>query len=272
MTIISGFCNVFKADLIKYRKSIVPWITLLYPFFTVALITIINIGMNELPDRPLFDFSRNLLLVSSFFLPFYLSLLITQVNFTENRIQGWKLLYAQPVPRALILFSKVGIIFLCCVTAYLLTALFAVVSSEILGLHEGTALITALKADFVTPMVKLMLVYLSASLMMAMQFWLSLRFRNFIVPLGIGIAASILPIAIFIALGIAGLIQGQGGLTRILRIDPYTLPYSFSFNFGALADPDFLGEIPPVYLITSISLALIIYILSFIDHTRRNSV
>lgn len=266
-----SFIRVFMADLIKYRKSLVPWITLLYPLFTVALITIINIGMRDLPERPLFDFSRNLLLVGSFFLPFYLTLLITQVNFTENRTQGWKLMYAQPVPRAFFLLSKLRVIYLCCAITFLLIIVFAILSSSALGLYKGTPFSAAMKADFLPAMGKLLVVYLSASLMMSIQFYLSLRFRNFIVPLGIGIAASILPIAIFIALGIAGIIQGQGGLTQILRIDPYTLPFSFAFNFGALTDPYFLGEIPPFFIFTSVSVAVIIYIVSFIDHTRRNT-
>jgi len=267
----NNFSRVLQTDYLKYRKSLVPWITLFYPFLTVSLITIIYFGMEEVPDRPLFDFSRNLLLVASFFLPFYLALLITQINFTENRIQGWKILYAQPVPKAFFFLSKISVIFICSLATLMLFLIFSIISAKSLGLYTPGSFISDLSNNFFPAFLKLLVVYLSASLMMAIQFFLSVRFRNFILPMGIGIAAAILPIAIFITLGIAGIIQGQGGLAKILRIDPYTLPYSFTFDFGALVNPDYLGVIPKFYVIGSVLLAIVVYILTYIDHTRRNT-
>jgi lantibiotic transport system permease protein len=265
------FFRVIRTDIIKYKRSLVPWITVFYPAITVGLITIITIGTKEKPDQPLFSFCRNLLLVSSFFLPFYLTLLVTQINFTENRIQGWKLLFAQPVPKYIFLLSKITMILLCCTLSYFFMNVFTLISAKVLGLYAKEAFFDDVSANYLPPMLKLLIVYLSASLMIAIQFFLSLRFKNFILPLGIGIAASILPIAIFITLGIAGILQGPGGLTNILRFDPYTLPYSFTFDFGALIDPRFLGVIPEGFVIASVSAAVLIYIFTYLDHTRRNT-
>ena len=106
--------------------------------------------------------------------------------------------------------------------------------------------------------------------MMAIQYYLSVRLKNFIVPLGIGIAATILPIAVFITLGIAGIINSQQALTRILRFDPYTLPFSFVFDFEALSNEKFLGHTPPAFIAGSALLALVVLTAACIDQSRRN--
>ena len=94
--------------------------------------------------------------------------------------------------------------------------------------------------------------------------------KNFILPLGIGIAATILPIALFITLGIAGIVQEQAFLSKILRFDPYTLPYSFVFDISAVTNPRFLGQIPRTFIISSVVLAVLVFSLACLDQKNRN--
>lgn len=262
--------RILRTDCIKYRKSLVVWITVAYPLFAAAMVSVIYFGMKNVPDDPVFDFSRGILLVSSFFLPFYLVLLVTQVNYIENRNQGWKLMYSQPVPRAGFFISKILIILIAGMMAYMLIYLFSRIGLSIVHWRNSAFLLEDVHAKLKPAFLKLGEVYISASLMLAIQYYLSLCLRNFILPLGIGIAATILPIAIFITLGIAGIIQSQAALSTILRYDPYTLPYSFVFDFQSFTNERFLGEIPPVFIISSVGLALLVYILAFADQVHRN--
>jgi hypothetical protein len=163
-----SFIRVFIADLIKYRKSLVPWITLLYPLFTVALITIINIGMRDLPERPLFDFSRNFLWwVLSFYILSHT--LITQVNFLKTAHRDGTDV-CKPVRRAVFLLSKIRVFISCAITFLLIKYLLFChpqtwdCIKELLFLRNET--------DFSTAMGKLLVVYLSDSLMMSIQFYL----------------------------------------------------------------------------------------------------
>ncbi|MBN2482033.1 MAG: ABC transporter permease [Bacteroidales bacterium] len=267
---ISVFFRVLHTDYIKYRKSLVVWITVAYPLFASAMVSIIYFGMKNIPDNPVFDFSRGILLVASFFLPFYLVLLVTQVNYVENRNQGWKLLYAQPVHKASYFISKILIILFSVMIAYLLLYLFSLVGLKIVHWRNDAFILDNLHITLSPAFIKLLKVYASASLMLAIQYYLSLRLKNFILPLGIGIAATILPIAIFITLGIAGIIQSQAALSTILRYDPYTLPYSFVFDFAAFTNANHLGNIPSVFIYSSVGLGLLVYILAYTDQVRRN--
>lgn len=262
--------KVLHSDYIKYRKSLIVWITLIYPFCAAALVFIINFGMEDVPDNPIFEFSRALLLVSSFFLPFYLALLVTQINFTENRIEGWKLLYAQPVSRLAYFISKVLIILLACIAAYLLLYIFSLMALQVLHWHNSNIIIENIHENLKPAFLKIFEVFISASLMISIQYYLSLRLRNFILPLGIGIGATILPVAVFITLGIAGIIQSQEILSGILRYDPYTLPFSFVFDFAAFTNANYLGGIPSLYIFLSVGLACVVYILTYFDQRRRN--
>lgn len=259
-----------RTDLIKYKKSLAVWITLAYPFFTAILVYIILYGTSELPDNPVFMFSRSMLLVASFFLPFYLVLVITQLNYTENRTVSWKVLYAQPVSRGAIFISKLIILLILCCCAYFLLLAFALGALKLLHLHHPDLQVINLKSDFMPAYGKLIKVFISASSMMAIQYYLSLRSRNFILPLGIGIAMAILPIAIFITLGIAGIVRSQEGLATVLRVDPYTLPFSFVFNFEALTQENYLGDIPHEYLYYSASMALVVLIVAWLKQKNRN--
>lgn len=264
------FLRVLQADYLKYRKSLVVWIILAYPLFTAALVFIIYFGMKEIPENPVFDFSRALLLVSSFFLPFYLVLLITQINFTENRIQGWKLLYVQPIPKWAYYVSKILILITAYIIAYLLLYVFSIAALKVLNWHHNDFIFRNFYINLKPAFIKILEVYASASLMIAIQYYLSIRLKNFILPLGIGIAATILPIAVFITLGIAGIIRSQEALTKILRFDPYTLPYSFVFDFQSFTNEKFLGNIPTVFIICSAGLAVLVFFLAYLDQSNRN--
>lgn len=267
---ISIFFRVFHTDYIKYRKSLVIWITLAYPFFTAVLVSIIYFGMKKIPENPVFDFSRGILLVASFFLPFYIVLLVTQVNFTENKTQGWKLMYAQPVPKAAYFISKILMVLFAGMIAYFLLYVFSLAGLRIIHWHNNAFVLENILITMKPAFARLLEVYVSASFMLAIQYYLSLRLKNFILPLGIGMAAAILPIAIFITLGIAGIIQSQAALSKILRFDPYTLPYSFVFDFQAFTNEKFLGDIPTIYVLSSVGLAVITYIFAYIDQVHRN--
>lgn len=121
-------------------------------------------------------------------LTWFTILLCTLLAQIEYRNNTWKQVHASPVPTGHVFFSKF-------LSVQLLLVLFLVVYNTLM-------FATATSLHFITPVlpfldhyfdVKGWLVmngntYLAVLPISVVQFWLSLRFRNFILPIGIGLA------------------------------------------------------------------------------------
>jgi hypothetical protein len=121
--------------------------------------------------------------------------------------------------------------------------------------------------DFLIPELK---IFLSCFLLISVQYWLSLRAKNFVVPFGIGTFAAILPLAVFIILGIAGIISSPEKLHQFLRFDPYSLPFSFVFDFAGIKNSLLVVQIPVKFIIVSVAAGMIVGTAGYLDLRGRN--
>jgi len=118
-------------------------------------------------------------------LPFYIILVCALLMQIENRDKTWKQVLSSPQPKFNIFFGKFLVlqmmVLLFLISYNLFTALTGVVT-EMMDptIYEGTPdLYRILAVNAQTWILSLGL--------SAIQFWLSLRFRNFVAPLGIGL-------------------------------------------------------------------------------------
>lgn len=266
----SNFFRTLQTDWIKYRRSLLPWACLAYMLLVVFLVFIFTMGDKRKPNNATFLFVRNISNVSAFFLPYFLVLIISLLTYIEHRGQGWKLMYSQPVSRGYFYVSKLVVLLIVLLMVVFLKFILSSLAVKLLELskHQIKASdFLRLYKDFIIPD---LIVILSCSALIAIQYWMSIRLKNFILPTAIGTIAAILPLAVLMILGIAGIISSPEKLGQLLKFDPYSLPYSFVFDFSQLQNKTAIARIPTQFVIGSVIAGIVIGTAGFFDNQRRN--
>ncbi|WP_276481878.1 ABC transporter permease [Paraflavitalea pollutisoli] len=197
----SFFINT-RAEMLKCRKTAAYWLTIIAGTI-VPIISWIVLVAN--PDEMLKEFEtdawRNLMNLNwqpaaAFFLPMYVVLVTSLVVQIEYRNNAWKQVYASPRSYADIFFSKFVIIHL----LVLASLLFFNVTIILTGLAASAVNNGYKFSGTPIPWYDMLLVtskiYISVLAMTAIQYWISLRLRNYIAPVGIGLALLITAVMI----------------------------------------------------------------------------
>jgi hypothetical protein len=191
------FYNSIKAEIQKTRNTPILWISIgsamflaLFVFLSFALDTrdqVMHIGNN--PWERYIRMSMHLMAI--FILPIVI-LLASSIAQTEHRNNMWKQLYSLPVQRQTIFLSKLLLQLLAISSFFIVFMFLGLIGGYILGriepLYEfsyyGPALLLWLSA--------LSRTFLAALGILAFQYWISVRWQNFIIPIGIGLVGFIL--------------------------------------------------------------------------------
>jgi len=190
---MNAFIDTMRAEMLKTKGTAAVWLTLLaavfIPFVNFMILT-------QRPDvmAPKFQTDAWLVFmranwknVAAIILPMYAILISNLIIQIEYRNNTWKLVYTQPRSFAGIFFSK-----------FLLIQLFIAALLILFNLSmAGSALLAAAvnsryhfrsgEFPFGAYLTEALRIYLGLLTLTVVQFWLSLRFRNFVVPLGMGI-------------------------------------------------------------------------------------
>lgn len=247
-----------RAEVIKNRRGAAFWLCLIgsafIPFIYFLMYTL-KPGRNYArlnADPWSGHFSEGWQSFSIILLPMFVILtcsLIVQVEYKNNT---WKQVFASPLSIGDIFFSKF--------TGILLMVLFLLVMFSVFMLLAGVA------ADLIHPkytflerpvgwakLAKINLkTFISLLAIVSIQYWLSLRFRNFIVPIGIGLVFVVtsmilmpwehidkVPYAFaFISYGKAGAANGR----FLYDHEIYSIIYFIFFTLIAFADLRFRRE------------------------------
>lgn len=199
---MNRFLLNIKAELWKCRKTAAYWITLAAALFLPLALTVVYIlrpgpHIKAQGAQPWIWHIKNVWEISAiFFLPMYVILVTSLVIQIEYRSNTWKQVYASPRSYADIFFSKFIVVQLLILSCMLLFNAMLIVGPYLPSIiHKGYKFTS-------TPIPWKLLLTLSGKLylailgMTALQYWLSLRFRNYIVPLGIGLTLLVTGIVI----------------------------------------------------------------------------
>jgi len=110
--------------------------------------------------------------------------------------------------------------------------------------------------------------YLAGFAIIAIQYWISLRRKNLVFPITIGITLTIMPIAILMVLGIAGILKNPQELKDIFRYNPYSYPFSDLFNFTRkpISESPELPQMTKIFLVVAAAL----FVMNYFDFRKRN--
>jgi len=188
---LSFFLNT-KSEFLKLRRTSAIWLTLLAAGFLPFIDCVICI---ERPHDMIPKFTKDAWLVFFHFtmkntaaviLPFYAILVINMIIQIEFRNFTWKQVYTTPRRYVDIFFSKLIVIHVLIICFLLLFISFTLVSGYTANLiRPGFQFLNA-RIPWHDIMALTLRVYAGILGVTAIQYWLSTRFRNFVVPLGIG--------------------------------------------------------------------------------------
>ena len=188
----------FKTELIKTKRSAALWLVILGAGF-VPFIFILSYLIK--PDNNIKRLAKNPWAAhigelwqafSVFLLPMFIILVCSMIVQLEYKNNTWKQVYASPQSYGSIFFSKLSGIITMILLLFVLFNLFslgaAIVPDLVYGGKFGFLKTTFNWQKFFVLNIR---IFISTLGIIAIQYWLSMRFKNFIVPIGIGLASLI---------------------------------------------------------------------------------
>ncbi|MEO8669818.1 MAG: ABC transporter permease [Tahibacter sp.] len=190
---IADFVHSFQSEWIKQKRSLASWMVIAGGFFTPAIVIVIRLLYHdELPRIYAADgFWQSLWNASwesaaIFFLPMGAILatsLITQIEFKNNT---WKQVHALPLHLAVIYVAKLAIILLMLALFFVLFNLGIYLSAIVPYLLVPGVSFPSAPFPYANFLKEDGLFYVDCLPIVALQYMISLRYRNFLVPVGIG--------------------------------------------------------------------------------------
>jgi lantibiotic transport system permease protein len=191
-----------KTELWKCRKTAAYWITLIGSAFIplFLMIAYISFPKDFLGDLGKNHWSSHIKMTwtsaAALFFPFYTIMVTSLVVQIEYRNNTWKQVYASPRSYADIFFSKFAIIHLMIISCFLLFDLFLLGAPVIANTFRGQYKFLDTPVPWKSLWIFTGKQYIAILGMTSIQYWLSLRLRNYIAPLGIGLALIIIGLII----------------------------------------------------------------------------
>lgn len=187
--------NCFSGEWIKKRRSFADWLVWLGAFFIPVINTIIFLAYpNQLirlhaPG----NFWENLFFrswetMSVMLLPMGIVLavsLITQVEFKNNT---WKQLHTTPVPFTSIYFSKLAVLIVMLLQLIILFNIGILLSAVLPPLFISTIPFPSSKIPMTFLLVQNAKFLVTCLPLLSLQYLVSLQFKNFLIPIGAGLA------------------------------------------------------------------------------------
>jgi hypothetical protein len=189
------FLQCFKAEWLKKRRSFSSWLVIIGGCFTPLIYMLVFfiypkqlVGLHQSAEFWKMLFLRSWETMSMLLLPMGIVLavsLITQLEFKNNT---WKQLHTAPVPFSSIYFSKLAVILVMMLQLFILFNIATYLSAAIPSLLSNKVSFPLYKIDALYFLKENGIFFITCLPMIALQYLLSLQFKNFLVPIGAGLA------------------------------------------------------------------------------------
>ncbi len=184
------------------------------------------------------------------FFPWFIILICTLLPQIEYRNNTWKQVFASPQTKANVFIARFMNIHLLMLLFLVATHLFMFLTIVAVNFIEPSLNVFKSSLNGSTVLINAANVYIIMLAVCAIQFWIGLRFKNFIAPIGIGLAL---------------------WLTGTLLVLEYksSLANYFPYSFHAFQMSSKLQPLIPQIAWTSLGYALLFLIIGFLDFRRR---
>jgi hypothetical protein len=182
-----------KAELIKTKRSASFWLSMIGAAVIPVIFFLIYVlepekNYAKFEQKPWeMHFVQGWQAFAIFLLPMFVILicsLIPQIEFKNNT---WKQVFASPQSTGNIFFSKYLSIIIMILFLFLMFNILMLISGSTADLFYSKYTFLDKQVDWFTVFKVNLKVFISLLAIISMQYWLGLRFKNFIVPIGIGL-------------------------------------------------------------------------------------
>jgi len=236
MTALSFYISSIKNELIKLKRTFALWLTvisaMIFPIlFFIAFFMKHKTNTPKIGVNP-WDYFMTVQIENStpFFIPMFIVLITGLIMQIEHRSLGMKYLFALPIPKWSIYFGKLTIVIFAILSTYAYYYLAILVSGLLLGLLHPDLAFLNFQPEHLNYLRMLSISFVASLGIIGIQFWLSFRYKNFVVPLGFGMF-----------LAIIGIIVSQAPQSIYF-------PYSFSVLSVSLGD-----KMPLIFGVSSVA-------------------
>ena len=258
MTALTYYTSNIKNELIKLNRTFAFWLTiisaLIIPllFFFVYLVKHANLA--QAPEiNPWDKFMANQIQNAiPALVPMFIVLITSLIIQVEHKSSGIKHLFSLPIPKWSVYYSKLSIVLFSIVTTYIYFFIAILIFGCLLGFIHSDLAFLDFQPDYFKYIKMLGTSFVASLGIVGIQFWLSFRVKNFIVPLAIGMTFFVI-----------GLIASQA---------PESIYFPYSFNVLSISFGDKMPLTFGVSTVTvySISCFLITAIFGYLDVRRLN--
>ncbi len=251
---MNTFIYSFQSEWIKKKGSAAAWLTLIGGCFVPAIILFIRMyeweGLSVANQNPhIWEmlYNRNWEFMGIFLLPLGVILVTSLVTQLEFRNNTWKQLYTTPQSLTTIFLAKLAVILILLAEFFLIFNIGIVLTGVLPALFFKGVPLPAEPFPLTSYMKGNAKFFLDCLPIVALQYLVSLRYRNFLVPLGIGLG-------LYVASMIA--VHWKYGY-----LFPYTYcAYNFMPRAGELKNKDSIHLLALGYTIALLGVSYILYI------------
>lgn len=248
-TAISTFTHSFQAELLKIKRTPILYISLVGGIFVCGLIFMLHLlnpdnFIKEGQDPWILYFDVGFMITSMVLLIPYVVLTMSSLTHFEHQSSAWKYLYSLPFSKANVYFSKLLLAILLIISTYLIYFLVVWLSAYIVDFIHPDYGFRNYTPNFSGWLTRLIHSFLSILGIAGLHYWMSVRWKNFITPVGIGLLGFIMAMIC--------LMTGKYDYASWI---PYAYPGMIGAEMGIEGETVGFGKIGWFYKIELISLA-----------------
>lgn len=244
----------FRSELFKSTRTASFYLAIIGGLILPAIIIldVIFDGVSPKNQADIFNslFNEGFKNTAFIFFPMFLVLISTLLPQLEFRNNTWKQVLASPQQKLNVFAAKFLNIHLLILVFLIAHNVFMLVAATVIHFADPSLDILNKPLDLNVILRNNLNTYVAVLAMTALQFWLGLRFRNFIIPLGIGLSLWFI------------------GTLMVLEHDwNFARYFPHSLHIYGLVDKH--KALAPATQLTSVIFAVVFLVLGFLDFRRR---
>ncbi len=259
MTSISYFTRSLSNEFLKLKRTFAFWLTIISAFFIPCIYLLVYLFKTEamIPAEGVNPWGNfigyQIRAIVPFLLPMFIILVTSLIIQVEHKSNAVKHLFTLPVPKWSIYFGKLTIVITSIFFAFALFYVVVILFGYLVGTIHPELKLTEFTPEYTKSIKVVFRAFIAALGMVSLQFWLSFRIKNFIIPLGIGMVMMI-----------TGLVVYRGS-------EAIYFPYAYNMLSLFPADKDIESMLWfPTVSMYSIGYFLLFTIIGYIDIKRKN--
>lgn len=203
MAVLTYYTTSTKNEFKKLKSTFAFWLTIISALFIpiIYLIYYLLKYKSLIPDEGVNPWDKFLVNqirgAAPLLVPLFIVLVTSLIVQIEHKSSSIKHLFALPVPKWSIYFGKLTAVIFTIATAYILFFTFMIIVGYTVGIIHSDLKMLSFKPDFSEAIKLLFRSYIATLGIVGLQFWLSFRIRNFIIPLGIGMVLIVTGLIIY---------------------------------------------------------------------------